>query len=57
MASLMASHCQCRRHRRLGFNPLEEETATQPSVLVWEIPCAEESGVLQSVGSHRVGHD
>ena len=49
-------HLQYRRHRRGGFDPwigkipLEEETATHSSILVWEIPRAEEPGGLQSVG-------
>ena len=38
-------------------DPLEKEMATHPSVLDWEIPCTEEPGRLQSVGSQRVGHD
>ena len=28
-----------------------------PSILAWEIPWAEEPGVLQSMGLQRVGHD
>ena len=31
--------------------------ATHSSILVWEIPCTEEPGVLQSMGSQRVRHD
>ena len=31
--------------------------ATHSSVLAWEIPWTEESGGLQSIGLHRVGHD
>ena len=30
--------------------------ATKSSVLTWEIPWTEEPGVLQSTGSHRLGH-
>ena len=42
----------------LGWeDPLEEEGATHPSVLAWEIPWTEESGGLQSTGLQRVGHD
>ena len=37
--------------------PLEEEMATHSSILVWEILWTEEPDVLQSMGSHRVGHD
>ena len=36
---------------------LEEGTATHSSVLAWKIPWIEEPGGLQSIGSHRVGHD
>ena len=42
----------------LGWeDPLEEEMATHFSLLAWEIPQTEEPGVLQSIGSQRVGHD
>ena len=42
----------------LGWgDPLEEEMATHSSVLAWKIPCTEEPGRLQSMGSQRVGHD
>ena len=33
-----------------GEDPLEEEMATHPSILLWEIPWTEEPGGLQSVG-------
>ena len=32
-------------------DPLEEEMATHPSILVWRIPWTEEPGRLQSMGS------
>ena len=38
-------------------DPLEKETATHSSILVWEIPWTEEPGRLQSMGSQRVRHD
>ena len=38
-------------------DPLEEEMATHSSVLAWEIPWTEEPGVLQSLGSQRVGYN
>ena len=38
-------------------DPLEEETAAHSSILAQKIPWAEESGGLQSIGPHRVGHD
>ena len=45
---------QCRGHefdQSLGWeDPLEEEMASQSSVLVWEIPWTEELGGLQSIG-------
>ena len=31
-------------------DPLEEEMATQSSILAWEIPWTEEPGELQSMG-------
>ena len=42
---------------RLHFHALEKEMATHSSVLAWRIPGTEEPGVLQSMGSQRVGHD
>ena len=41
----------------LGKIPLEEGTATHPSILAWRIPWTEEPGGLLSMGSHRFGHD
>ena len=38
-------------------DPREEETATHPSILAWEIPWTEEHGRLQSQGSQRIGHN
>ena len=35
---------------------LEKEMATHSSILAWKIPCTEKPGVLQSMGSQRVGH-
>ena len=40
-----------------GKIPLEEGMATHSSILAWGIPWTEEPGGLQSLGSHRVGHD
>ena len=37
--------------------PLEEEAAAHCSVLAWRIPCTEEIGGRQSMGSQRSGHD
>ena len=39
------------------FHALEKEMATHSSVLAWRIPGTAEPHVLQSMGSHRVGHD
>ena len=36
---------------------LEKEMATHSSNLAWRIPCTEEPGGLQSVGSQRVRHE
>ena len=38
-------------------DPLEEGMASHSSILAWKIPCTEEPGGLQSVGSQRVRHD
>jgi len=56
------SACQCRRYRRRGLiprqeEPLEKEMATHSNILPWKIPWTEEPGGLQSMGSQRVGHD
>ena len=37
-------------------DPLEKEMATHSSILAWKISWME-PGRLQSMGSHRVGHD
>ena len=36
---------------------LEDSIATHSSILAWIIPWTEEPGKLQSIRSHRVGHD
>ena len=36
---------------------MEQEMATHSSILAWRISWTEEIGRLQSMGSHRVGHD
>ena len=44
--------------RSLGEeDPLEEEMATQSSILAWEIPKTEETGGLQSMRSQTFKHD
>ena len=39
------------------FHALEKEMATHSSVLAWRIPWSEKPSGLQSMGSHRVGHN
>ena len=41
----------------VGEDALEKKMATHSSGLSWEIPCAEEPGRPQSMGSQRVGHN
>ena len=41
----------------LWENPLEKEMATHSGILAWRIPCTEEPGGLQSMGSRKIGHD
>ena len=44
--------------RSLGWeDPLEKGMAIHSSILAWRIPWTKEPGRLQSIGSHRVGHD
>ena len=37
-------------------DPLEEEMATHPSILVWKISWTEEPGGLDSTGSQRISY-
>ena len=39
------------------FHALEKEMAAHSSVLAWTIPGRAEPGVMQSMGSHRAGHN
>ena len=39
------------------FHALEKEMATHSRVLAWRIPGTGKPSGLQSMGSHRVGHD
>ena len=42
----------------LGWeDPLEKEMAIHSSIIAWKIPRTEEPGILQSMGSQRVGHN
>ena len=44
--------------RSLGWvDLLEKEMATDPSILAWRTPMAEEPGRSQPMGSQRVRHD
>ena len=45
--------CQCRMHKRSGFDPLEKEMATHFSILPWEITWTEKSGGRQCMESQR----
>ena len=38
-------------------DPLKKEMAAHSSVFAWRIPWSEESGGLQSIGSHRIRHN
>ena len=38
-------------------DPLEQQMATHPGILAWEIPWTEESGRLQSMGLQKVRHN
>ena len=38
-------------------DPLEQEIATDSSILTWEIPWTEKPGRLRSTELQRVGHD
>ena len=55
--------CQCGRHKRCGFDPwvrkIPWKRAWQPTpvFLPRESPWTGEPGRLQSIGSHRVGHN
>ena len=57
------SACQCRIHRRCGFNlrigklPWRRAWQPTPVFLPRESPWTEDPGGLQSIGSWRVGHD
>ena len=63
-ASGKDSACPCRRHKRrepdrwVGKKiPLEYEMPPHSSILIWNIPGAEEPDGLQSLGRQRVRHN
>ena len=41
----------------ISHTSMEKAMAPYSSILAWKIPWTEEPGRLQSMGSHRVGHD
>ena len=55
--------CQCRRHKRPGFEPWvgkipwRRAWQSTPVFLPGESPWTEELGRLQPIGSQRVGHN
>ena len=55
--------CQCRRHKRRGFDPWVRKIPWRrawqpfPVFLAWRIPQTEEPGGLQSMGSQRVRYN
>ena len=55
--SILKSRDITLRTKSLSSQRLEMEMATYSSVLAWRVPWTEEPGGLQSMGSHRVGHD
>ena len=40
-----------------GDDSVEKEMATHSSILAWRITWTEKPGVLQSIGSQRIGYD
>ena len=38
-------------------DPLGKEMTTHSSIVAWRIPCMEETGGIQSLGSQRIGRD
>ena len=54
MASQLAAMQETRVRSLGGGDPLEEGRATHSSILVRRIPCTEEPGGLQSMGSKEL---
>ena len=50
-------HLKLTVNRLLQEDPPEEGMGTHASILAWRMSWTEESGGLQSMGSHRVGHN
>ena len=60
MAQMVNNHSAMQETwvQSLGWeDPLEKGMANHSSILAWRIPCTEEPGRLQSMGSQGVGHD
>ena len=57
MSQVEGQICRIATDFAFHFHALEKEMATHSSVLAWRIPWTEKLGRLQSMGSHRVGHD
>ena len=53
----LASHLAVPGISYIPVSSQEKAMAPHSSTLAWKIPWTEESGVLQSMGSLRVGHD
>ena len=54
---LSSVYVDCRNTVIWTTRALEKAVAPHSSTLAWKIPWMEEPGGLQSMGSHRVGHD
>ena len=61
LVAQMVKHLPTIRETRLQSlgqqDLLEKEMATHSSIFAWKIPWTEKPGMLQSMGSQRVGHD
>ena len=53
--------CQCRSHKRHGFDPWVGEISLEEGnplrILAWRVPGTEKPSGLQSTGLQRVGND
>ena len=62
---MLATKCKCAHIFKVRINIvlffvtflIQKAMAPHSSTLAWRIPWVEEPGGLQSMGSHRVGHD
>ena len=53
----MIENLPAMQETQVSEDPLEKGMATHSSILPWRIPWTVEPVGLQSVGSHRDGHD